>query len=387
MTAWRTLSRSSAELRCALTLRSGQTFGWRATTGGGAPSWVGCVSRRWAFELRERGELTEYRVLGAVPPSSDEAAEAALRSYFRLGEEDLASLMARWSAADARFAAIAPFLRGLRLMRSEPVECLFSFLTSSNNNIPRITALLARLRARAGRELARPDDGGEPVRAFPALEDVAALGEDELREMGFGYRSPFIAQTARLLVERGGEQYLTALRSVARVEARAALVQLRGVGPKVADCVALFSLEQHGCVPVDVHVKRIAEEEYGDLLPATTRGVKTLTPTVYEGIGDFFRGRFGAHAGWAHCVLFSAELGEFKARLPAALQRSRATAKVAAAAAAAAHPGKRAREADGDETVADDALAAPAAPAAAAAAVALPARARARKGARKRPRK
>ena len=90
------------------------------------------------------------------------------------------------------------------------------------------------------------------------------------------------------------------------------LVNFSGVGKKVADCVALFSLDQTEAIPVDVHVQHIACRDYDAKLSET----KSLTPTVYRRVGDIFRSRFSSHAGWAHSLLFVAELPSFRAVLP-----------------------------------------------------------------------
>jgi len=81
---------------------------------------------------------------------------------------------------------------------------------------------------------------------------------------------------------------------------------LPGVGRKVADCVALFSLDQKAAIPVDVHVWDIAIRDYPEYTESLTSKTKSLTPTLYEAIGDVFRDKFGPRAGWAHSVLFAA---------------------------------------------------------------------------------
>jgi hypothetical protein len=69
-----------------------------------------------------------------------------------------------------------------------------------------------------------------------------------------------------------------------------------GVGRKVADCVALFSLDKHDVIPVDTHVWTIACRDFDTSLASA----KSLTPAVYERVGDLFRSRYGPYAGWAH---------------------------------------------------------------------------------------
>ncbi len=98
---------------------------------------------------------------------------------------------------------------------------------------------------------------------------------------------------------------------------RQALLQFPGVGPKVADCVALFSLDVPSMVPVDTHVWSIACRDYAPELLQH----KSLTPKVYECVGDALRARFGPKTGWAMSLLFAAELPEFRKLLPIELQK------------------------------------------------------------------
>lgn len=97
----------------------------------------------------------------------------------------------------------------------------------------------------------------------------------------------------------------------------ASLMQLSGVGRKVADCIALFSLNQSGAIPVDTHVWEIVTRDYAQHLAAA----KSLTPKVHDEIGAVFRALFGSRAGWAHSVLFASELPEFRQYLPSDLQQ------------------------------------------------------------------
>ena len=89
------------------------------------------------------------------------------------------------------------------------------------------------------------------------------------------------------------------------------LLGFTGVGRKVADCVALFSLDQTGAIPVDTHVWQIACRDFDVNLV----NAKSLTPKIYNRVGELFRGRFGMHAGWAHSLLFAV----FKSKGPTAL--------------------------------------------------------------------
>jgi N-glycosylase/DNA lyase len=101
--------------------------------------------------------------------------------------------------------------------------------------------------------------------------------------------------------------------------AKSLLMELPGVGAKVADCICLMSLGHHGAVPVDTHVFSVTVDHY---LPKL-RGMKSVTPRVYNEIGDFYRARFGPMAGWAHSILFTADLTRFKEKTAGSSKRRR----------------------------------------------------------------
>jgi len=75
-----------------------------------------------------------------------------------------------------------------------------------------------------------------------------------LRELGFGYRAPYIIKSLEMLEAKGGHTYLNSLREENLATCRKELTELHGVGNKVADCISLFSLDKADCVPVDTHV-------------------------------------------------------------------------------------------------------------------------------------
>lgn len=147
--------------------------------------------------------------------------------------------------------------------------------------------------------------------------------EAHLRELGFGYRAKYIAETARLVAQEKPTGWLDSLRnpespafgtdSVGECtykEAHQELLSLTGVGPKVADCVCLMGLAWGESVPVDTHVWQIAQRDYKMGKTKT----KTFNKVMYEAVGDHFRGLWGEYAGWAHSVLFAADLREFSDR-------------------------------------------------------------------------
>ena len=206
---------------------------------------------------------------------------------------------------------------------------------------------------------------------FPSIQALALATETELRALGMGYRAKFISGSAQFLASKGegGNVWLQGLRDMSALEevvpdsvvsvvikeekrgravavkaesaaksdiltvaqiqlarrktayetfgsnrlyVQSQLMLMPGVGRKVADCVALFSLNQVESIPVDTHVWDIALRDYDPSL--SLKGAKSITPIVYEEVGEVFRSRFPIKAGWAHSVLFAAELPEFRQR-------------------------------------------------------------------------
>ena len=125
-----------------------------------------------------------------------------------------------------------------------------------------------------------------------------------------------IPMRARYVMEQGGSPWLDALRGKPLAEVRNTLLLLHGVGRKVADCVTLFSLDQPSVVPVDTHVWSIACRDMDPKLNDS----KSLTPKVHDYVAELFATRYGEHAGWAHSLLFAAELPKYTKLLPEAMQ-------------------------------------------------------------------
>lgn len=243
------------------------------------------------------------------------AAVATSLGDFLHVSENFSTLVRGWSTADSRLAQTAAALPGWRVLRQDPWECLVSFICSSNNNVGRIGSMLARLRETFGRPLVSV--GGASFYAFPEPKALAAADEAALRSIGMGYRAAFLRGTAARVVADGGVRALRELRGASAAEQRAALITLPGVGPKVADCVAVFSLDAAAVVPVDTHVWDISRVYYDRSLTGTGT---SLTPSLVARVGALFRARFGERAGWAHSLLFAAELPAMRDRLPVSLR-------------------------------------------------------------------
>ncbi|MBO7148298.1 MAG: DNA-3-methyladenine glycosylase 2 family protein [Clostridia bacterium] len=156
---------------------------------------------------------------------------------------------------------------GIRLLRQEPWECLCSFIISQNNNIPRIRKIIDALCKRYGE---RTEFEGRDYYSFPTPEAIAGAGVDAIFELRTGFRAKYIHDAALAVSEN--RLVLNELFSLDTAEVERALCSVKGVGPKVAACVMLFSLEKYDAFPIDVWVKRILEKYYPDGLDIKALG-------------------------------------------------------------------------------------------------------------------
>ena len=260
-----------------LTLESGQAFRWHNVDG----VWSGFIEGRLLTLERDDAGL---RI--AYDPAAHPDAARAVRDYFRL-DDDLPAIYARL-CEDERLAAAVRQHWGLRILRQDPWECLIAFICSQNSNIPRIAGMQAKLADTLGERAAL---GTLTRRAFPTPEALAAAGEPRLRELGLGYRAKYVAGTAEAVATGGLD--LSALRAAPYDDAKAALLELTGVGEKVADCVLLFALDKLEAAPIDRWVRRALEDWYLD-------GARLR----YAELWAWTREAFGPYSGYAQQYLF-----------------------------------------------------------------------------------
>jgi len=267
----------------------GQVFRWRKLDGW----WYGVVGDR-VVKIRQCGKDLEFEGVD----------EAFVRYYFGL-DDDLDAI-SREVNKDPYIAAALSRFTGLRLVRQEPWACLIGFICSTNKNIAAIEDMLRKMSERFGEK--RVFDG-KTFHMFPTAEALAEVSEVELLGCSLGYRAKFVQQTARKVVEEQVD--LNALKTVSYFEARERLLEFCGVGPKVADCVLLFSLDKFEAFPVDVWVKRVILNHYADKFSAEAlrkmQSHNSLTNGEYQKIGDFARSYFGKYAGYAQEYLYHFE--------------------------------------------------------------------------------
>ncbi len=141
---------------------------------------------------------------------------------------------------------------------------------------------------------------------FPTPEQLTQTCSSDLRNCGLGFRTDRVLEAAKMV--ENGDLELESLKQLSYSEAKKRLLEVPGVGDKVADCVLLFSLDKLEAFPIDVWMKRAATTLYADHFdPEFTKRVAnkgSITSKEYQTIGDFGRRYFGKYVGYAQEYLF-----------------------------------------------------------------------------------
>jgi len=226
----------------------GQCFRWNRESDG---SYSGIAFGR-GINVSTEGEKL------IIKGSTIDDFENIWKKYFDL-ERDYGEIKETLKKEDPIMEAATHFGEGIRILNQDEWETLISFILSQNRNIPLIKRSVEELCRKFGREIT--DWRGERAYAFPEIEAIACLSEEDLVPIKLGYRASYVIKTARAaakdpqrLYEMIGEDIKTAADY---------LQSFVGVGPKVANCILLFSMEKYDSFPIDVWVKRLMSVFYG----------------------------------------------------------------------------------------------------------------------------
>lgn len=186
---------------------------------------------------------------------------------------------------DPLLAEAIEFGEGIRLLKQDPFELIISFIISANNRIPMIKRAIDRISQRWGEKI---EYKGNIYYTFPTIDRLRNATEEELKDCGVGFRGKYIKATVETLDDNMIDEMLNSNDD----QCHKLLQKLSGIGPKVADCIMLFSMEKYSAFPVDVWVKRAMQHFY-------------LAPDVsLPKIREFARDKFGKYAGFAQQYLF-----------------------------------------------------------------------------------
>ena len=276
---WQTTGHVFTQRVLAEILDGGQSFRWRCDAAG---TWTGVWCHTVAqLKLNESGRLC-FRTCG-----DKNASVKAVQGYLRL-DDDFAAMVDRlpWRS-DPHLAQCLAAFPGLRIPRQPFGETLLCFLCSATKQIVQIKEMVALLASLHGDPIA------PGIHALPTWEQLAVIPDDQLRQCLLGFRARYISATAQFLKARPG--WLNETEHLSYPAAKTRLMELPGVGEKVADCVLLFGAGKLEAFPVDTWILKAMAIHYqlADWKPAQ--------------VAHFGRQHFGSLAGFAQQYLFAYE--------------------------------------------------------------------------------
>ena len=256
----------------------GQCFRWNKEEDG---SYTGVIKNS-VINVKKIGNDVEFTGV------CDENIKQICEEYFNL-QTNYEAIKEKLSNIDRYLKNSIEYGNGIRILKQDLWETLLSFIISANNNIPRIKTIIERIAEKYGNRI---EYRNKMYYTFPTPEMLQNASIDDFRGLGLGFRDVRIYETVQRTLK--GEIDLEKLKQEENTEVlRKKLLEIPGVGPKVADCVMLFALNRFDVFPVDVWVKRVISELYFNK--------KEQTPNV---IHEFAEKQYGNLAGLAQQYLF-----------------------------------------------------------------------------------
>lgn len=230
------------------TFECGQCFRWNKQEDG---SYIGVVKNS-VIQVTQKNQDFIFKSVG------EDDLQTLINEYFDL-ERDYSILQQQLSKIDDNLETSIKYGNGIRLLNQNLWETILSFIISANNNIPRIKGIIDRLSKNFGKEIIFE---GKSYYTFPTPEELKNVSVQKYRELGLGFRDVRVYETVQKILKKQVD--LEALQNNPNtLEVRENLLTLSGVGPKVADCILLFSdLKRLEVFPIDVWVRRVMNELY-----------------------------------------------------------------------------------------------------------------------------
>ena len=260
----------------------GQCFRWNKQPDG---SYTGIFGKN-VMNVQKYGDTVIFK--GICNGNIKEIVE----DYFDLNR-DYEDIKNKLSQIDENVKKSIEYGTGIRILNQDLWEMIISFIISANNNIPRIKGIIERLAQKYGKEI---EWKGEKYYTFPTPEELKDVTIEDYRKLGLGFRDIRLYETVHMILDK--EIDLNKMQQNPNTyEVREQLLTLSGVGPKVADCILLFStLKRLEVFPIDVWVRRVMNELYIKNEDETKVNKKEIEKLAKE--------KFGNLAGIAQQYLF-----------------------------------------------------------------------------------
>lgn len=252
----------------------GQCFRWNRSDSG---SYIGVAFNK-VIEVQKQGEDV------IIYNANIEEFNLIWKEYFDLNRDY--ALIKESLKEDPLLNKAINFGYGIRILNQESFEIIISFITSANNRIPMIKRCIENMSRKWGKAI---EYNGKTYYGFPEVSKIAQASVSELESTGTGFRAKYIKDTAEKIYANNNIDYI---KKLSDDECHDELMKFNGIGPKVADCIMLFSMQKYSAFPVDVWVKRAMIHFY-------------LAPDVsLNKIREFGRKKFNKLSGFAQQYLF-----------------------------------------------------------------------------------
>ena len=250
----------------------GQCFRWNEQEDG---SYIGVFGNNVLNVKKESNKITFEGIC-------DGEIKKIVEDYFDLNR-DYEKIKEQLSKIDENMKVSIEYGKGIRILNQDLWETIISFIISANNNIPRIKGIIERLSKKYGNEI---EYKGKKYYTFPTAEQLKNVTVEEYRKLGLGFRDIRLYETTKMILDKQVD-----LESMKKnkntMEVRDELLKLSGVGPKVADCILLFSdLKRFEVFPIDVWVRRVMNDLYIKQEDETKVSKKQIEKIANEKFGD-----------------------------------------------------------------------------------------------------
>lgn len=256
-------------------LECGQCFRWQKQEDG---SYIGVI-KEGVLHVEERQD--EVVLNGIV----DGELKSICDRYFDL-KQDYSKIKEIISKDDENMKKAISYGSGIRILKQEPWEMLISYIISAANNIPRISKTIENISKKYGKEI---EMKGKKYYLFPTPEELSVASLEDLRECNLGFRDKYVLKATQMVCNK--EIQLEKINNMNYVDSKKYLMQIPGVGAKVADCILLFAYGKLEAFPVDTWIKKVMSELYTDSTNITK-------------INQYANEKFGNYAGIAQQYLF-----------------------------------------------------------------------------------
>lgn len=260
----------------------GQCFRWNKQEDG---SYTG-IFRKNVINVQKQKNTIIFKGI------CDGEIKEIVEDYFDL-KRNYEEIKNKLSQIDENVKTSIEYGQGIRILNQDLWEMIISYIISANNNIPRIKGIIERLSKTYGQEI---EWNGEKYYTFPTPEELKDVTVEDYRKLGTGFRDIRLYETVHMILDK--KVNLEEMQNNSNtLEVREQLLTLSGVGPKVADCILLFStLKRFEVFPIDVWVRRVMNELYIKNEDETKVNKKEIEKLAHE--------KFGNLAGIAQQYLF-----------------------------------------------------------------------------------